>query len=584
MAHTRLMLFARTLFALLLLCGAGTRSRADLDFNLDGKADIAFQSQSNASLVYWNLNGPNFAGGSSLPTPVSPDWRLIDSGKMTADNVPALIYQNRTTNQILYAYLNGATITGGTILAAVPASGYNLVGVGDVNGDGKPDLIFQNQTSGQIVFWFMDGTNFLGGTALTAVPGANYKVVGVGDFNADGKPDLVLQNQVSNQIVFWFLNGTSFAGGTSLPYIPGSGYSVAGLGDVTNTGKPNLILQNQTSGQLVYWLLNGTTFAGGDLMTSPASADYKATGIRSFYPRPVPIRIDPRDFAALYGTVRLRVRSLHDATATVSVRIGSVVSPAVHIAYTDTAAPDTGIGGAIDFRVPFGLSAGTQNVVVTVNGKDTPGLPETVSNTNPFAVFTVQNNSTLVTHQFVAELRADVSPNTVANFVGLATGTKPWQDPCNSNAVTMTPFYTGITFHRVISGFVAQGGDPLTRCLPQTNPRIGTGGPGFTIPFEKNVLTHNDGALGMARSNALDSASSQFFIDDGPQHFLDPTFDPVTGAPTGGYVVFGFVVENLAFAKAITRTNLNDQNSTPIIGVVPDTMTSVVITGKIDLL
>jgi cyclophilin family peptidyl-prolyl cis-trans isomerase len=580
MAHARLALLTRTLFALLLLCGFSASSRADLDFNLDGKADIAFQSQANANLVYWNLNGANYVGGGSLPTPVSPDWRLIDSGKMTADNVPALIYQNRTTNQVLYAFLNGPNTTGGVILAAVPASGYQVVGVGDVNGDGKPDLIFQNQTSGQIVFWFMDGVNYLGGVAFTTVPSANYKVVGVGDFNGDGKADLVLQNQTSKQIVFWFLNGTTFLGGTSLPVIPSSAYNVVGLGDVTNTGRPNLILQNQTNGQLVYWLLNGTNFAGGDLMTSPFSADYQATGIRSFYPRPAPVRLETLSFAALYGTVRLRVRSLHDASATVSVKVGSVVSPSVHIAYVDTAAPDTGIGGAIDFRVPYGLAAGSQKVIVTVNGKDAPGLPVTVSDPNPFAVFTVQNNTTLTTHQFVVELRADVAPATVANFVNLATGIQPWQDPCNANAVTTnTPFYNGITFHRVISGFIAQGGDPYTRCLPQSDGRIGTGGPGYTIPFEKTGLTHNDGAISMARGNLLDSGSSQFFICDGPQHFLDPTFDG-TGKPISGYAVFGAVVENLAFAKAITKTYT--PSSVPIAGVVPDTMTSVIITGKID--
>ncbi len=579
MTSAHLTRLTRTLFALLLLCGLSASSRADVDFNLDGKPDLAFQSQGSADVVYWNLNGPTYIGGGSLLAPNSADWRLVDSGKMTADNVTSLIYQNRTNGQILYAFQNGAKTTGSTVLTVVPASGYNLVGVGDVNGDGKPDLIFQNQTSGQIVFWFMNGLNYLGGTALNVVPGAGYKVVGVGDFNADGKPDLVLQSQTTNQIVFWYLNGTVYAGGAAMSTVPGAGYSVVGLCDVTNSGKPSLLLENATNGTLVYWLLNGTNFAGGAMFASHVTGDYLVAGVRSFYPRPVPVRLDALNFASLYGTVRLRVRSLHDSTATVSVRVGGVVSPNAHIAYVDTAAPDTGIGGAIDFQVPNGLAAGAQNVVVTVNGASTPGLPVTVSDTNPFAVFTVQNGTTLSLTQFVAELRADVAPATVGNFVGLATGTKSWMDPCNNNAVSTAPFYNGITFHRVIPNFVAQGGDPYTRCKPQSDPLIGTGGPGFTIPFEKTGLTHNDGALAMARSNALNSASSQFFIDNGPQHFLDPTFDG-QGNPTGGYVVFGFVVENLANAKAITKTY--DAANNPIPGVVPDIMTSVIITGKID--
>jgi cyclophilin family peptidyl-prolyl cis-trans isomerase len=581
MAPTRLALFARTLFTLLLLCGLSLRSRADLDFNLDGKTDIAFQSQSNAGLIYWNLNGPNFIGGGTLPAPVSTDWKLIDSGRMTADNVPALLYQNSTTNQVLYAFLNGATTTGGFVLAQTPVSGYKLVGVGDFNGDTKPDLVFQNEASGQIVFWFMNGTSYLGGAQLNVLPNANYKVVGVGDINGDGQPDFVLQNQVSNQIVFWFMNGTNLVGGASMAVIPSGGYSVVGLGDVTNSGRPNLILQNATSGRLVYWLLNGTDFAGGDVMTSPFSGDYKATGIRSYYPRPAAARLDTLGLANLYGVVRLRVRNLHDPTANVSVRVGNVVSPAVRLVYADTAATDTGFGGAIDFLVPTGMAAGSQNLIVTINGKDTPPFKVNVSDTNPFAVFTATNSSPMSTQQFVAELRADVAPNTVANFVGLATGTKPWLDPCNNNTVTNAPFYDGLTFHRVIAGFVAQAGDPLSRCVPESDGRIGSGSPGFTIPFEKTGLGHADGALSMARSSDLNSASSQFFICDGPQNFLDPTFD-AQGNPISGYVVFGKVVENLEFVKSFTKTHLNDQAGTKIPGAVPAVITKVIISGKID--
>ncbi len=582
MKHAFTSLFSRTVvFTVLLLFGTLGYSRADLDFNRDNKTDIAFQSQANASLIYWNLNGPNFLSGGSLPTPISPDWRLIDSADVNGDTMPDLIYQNSTTHQILYAYLNGSTTTGGTILSVVPVSGYQVVGVADVNGDGKPDLIFQNQSTGQIVFWIMNGTTYVSGSALSVVPGANYKVVGVGDFNGDGKADLVFQNTATNQIAFWFLNGTTFIGGSSLPYIPASGYSVAGLGDPNNDGKPDLILQNQSTGQLVYWLLSGTTFAGGDVMTSPFSSDWKATGIRTFTPRPVSIKLETLGLSALYGTVRLRVRNLNNTAATIGVRIGSAVSPAAFVGYAETSAPDNGIGGAVDFRVPTGMAAGTQNLILTVNGKDSPPLPVTISDTNPFAVFTVRNSTTLTQTKFVAELRADMAPNTVANFVNLATGTQAWQDPCNGNQVSHLPFYTGLTFHRVISGFVAQGGDPYTRCKAQTDPLVGQGGPGYTIPFEKTGLTHNDGALSMARGNSLNSAGSQFYICDGPQHQLDPTFDGM-GNPISGYAVFGIVVENLANAKAITKTYQNTPGNPPIAGVVPDTMTDVTITGKID--
>lgn len=84
-------------------------------------------------------------------------------------------------------------------------------------------------------------------------------------------------------------------------------------------------------------------------------------------------------------------------------------------------------------------------------------------------------------------------------------------------------YYDGITFHRVIAGFVAQAGDPKG---------TGSGGPGYTIPDEVNKNKFIDGAVGMAKTSAPNSAGSQFFICFAPQPNLD-----------GGYTVFGQVVE-----------------------------------------
>ena len=83
-------------------------------------------------------------------------------------------------------------------------------------------------------------------------------------------------------------------------------------------------------------------------------------------------------------------------------------------------------------------------------------------------------------------------------------------------------FYNGLTFHRVIPGFVAQAGDPTG---------TGRGGPGYTIPDEVNSHKFLDGSLGMAKTNAPNSAGSQWFIDYAPQTALD-----------GGYTVFGQLV------------------------------------------
>jgi len=271
----------------------------------------------------------------------------------------------------------------------------------------------------------------------------------------------------------------------------------------------------------------------------------------------------------------VRVKGISDAAATVSVKVGAAASPSAVIAYTDANAPAASAskGGAVDFIVPYGLAAGSQNLIVTVGGVALPPLTVNVSDTNPFAIFTLDNGG-----MFAVELRQDKAPNTVANFVGLTTGTKAYTDP-STNQQSTAPLYNGTTFHRCIANFVRQGGDPWSKTLPAGDSRIGTGQIGFTIPLEATGLTNVDGAVAMARSSALNSAGSQFFIDDGPQSALDETFDS-HGNLTGGYAVFGQVVEGLSVAKAIKITY--DASGNPLSNVTPTKMTSVVISGKLD--
>lgn len=120
------------------------------------------------------------------------------------------------------------------------------------------------------------------------------------------------------------------------------------------------------------------------------------------------------------------------------------------------------------------------------------------------------------------------APHSVANFVKLAR----------------SGFYDGTTFHRVVPGFVIQGGDPTTRPGgPAGMP--GTGGPGYTIPAEvgaRNPEKHLPGTLAMARSAALDSAGSQFYLTCDATPHLD-----------GGYTVFGRITnpKDLAVIQAI---------------------------------
>jgi len=118
------------------------------------------------------------------------------------------------------------------------------------------------------------------------------------------------------------------------------------------------------------------------------------------------------------------------------------------------------------------------------------------------------------------ELYPDVAPNTVASF----------------KALIAIGFYDGLKFHRVIPGFMAQGGDP---------DGTGMGGPGYNIKAEFNAKKHIRGTLSMARSASPDSAGSQFYICFGPQPHLD-----------NQYTVFGQVTSGMEFVDQLKNGDI----------------------------
>src|SRR4029453_14112184 len=112
----------------------------------------------------------------------------------------------------------------------------------------------------------------------------------------------------------------------------------------------------------------------------------------------------------------------------------------------------------------------------------------------------------------VIQLFEDKAPKTVANFVGLATGTKEWTDPKTGEKVKK-PLYNGTIFHRVIPGFMIQGGDPLGN---------GTGGPGYRFEDEFNPeLRHTRGGILSMANAGPNTNGSQFFITLAPTLHLD---------------------------------------------------------------
>ena len=122
----------------------------------------------------------------------------------------------------------------------------------------------------------------------------------------------------------------------------------------------------------------------------------------------------------------------------------------------------------------------------------------------------------------VVRLHEDKAPKTVANFVGLATGTIDWIDPVTGKSGKGTPMYDGVKFHRVIPGFMIQCGDPRTKHPASVENRWGTGKPGYSFldEFHPDLRHDGPGVLSMANSGP-GTNGSQWFITEGPTPHLD---------------------------------------------------------------
>jgi peptidyl-prolyl cis-trans isomerase A (cyclophilin A) len=155
--------------------------------------------------------------------------------------------------------------------------------------------------------------------------------------------------------------------------------------------------------------------------------------------------------------------------------------------------------------------------------------------------------------KFTARLFDAETPNTVANFAGLADGSKEWTDPRSGRKVKQ-PYFDGTVFHRIIEGFMIQGGDPLGQ---------GTGGPGYTFADEFNPkLRHSKAGILSMANRGPNTNGGQFFITLAATPWLDDK-----------HSVFGEVVEGMDVVKKIGGTATSKPGDRPVKPITIETVT-----------
>lgn len=264
---------------------------------------------------------------------------------------------------------------------------------------------------------------------------------------------------------------------------------------------------------------NGTITNGGVYTAPTASGTYT-------------VRAAFKDAPSHFQTISITVVP----SVTISIALGSPATDPVVIPYSKLKL-NASVLGTTDQAVTWTVIGNAANIDSsgTFTAPATPGTYRVHVRSNYDPTKTDERDITVVANanvrlkvqgkdDVVLTLATTEAPKTAANFATLVN----------------KGFYDGIFFHRYVAAFVIQGGDPLTKTLPLTDPSIGTGGPGYSIPFESNSLLNVQYALAMAHSASKDSAGSQFYICLTDQPSLD-----------GDYCVFGHVHSGFATVDAL---------------------------------
>ena len=235
------------------------------------KYQILWRQSTEGWLAFWNMNGVNVTGASSLSInqQTDPNWRIAGFADLNGDGQKDIIWQHDTGGWLAVWFLQGTQVTGTGYLSINRVDpNWQVRAVGDVNGDGRADLIFQHKTEGWLAVWLMNGSQVIGTSYLSInrMTDPSWQIAAAGDTDGDGKADIIWQN-TQGYLAVWLLNGTQVTSTRmlSIPRVSDLNWTIMGATDVNGDGKAD-ILWEHTDGSVATWWLNGEQVLAGSML------------------------------------------------------------------------------------------------------------------------------------------------------------------------------------------------------------------------------------------------------------------------------------------------------------------------------
>ena len=496
------------------------------DFNGDGKTDIAVANSGSNTVSVLLRNAANTGFDPKVDIATGSHPRSVSVGDFNGDGKNDLAVANLYSSTVSVLLRNAANTGFDPKVDFATGVSPDSISVGDFNGDGKTDIAVANSGGNTVSVLLRNAANTGFDPKIDVATGSNPISVSVGDFNGDGKLDLAVANYNSNTVSVLLRNTANTGFDPKVDFATGVSPDSISVGDFNGDGKLDLAVANYGS-STVSVLLNNTTPNATLIITDNNPASVTITDNLSGTANRATSSI-AYNLAFSEAVTGLDTTDFTLTNGTVSSVTGSGSSWAVNVT------PALGVStGSIGLTLKAGaVSDGSGNLNASVTNSsqaiDTvaPVAPKLITNAAFNALIDPQLTLQTSLGAVVLDLNPALAPVTVANMLAYAN----------------TGFYDNTLFHRVIAGFMVQGGgftSGLVNVTPTYNP---------IVLESNNGLSNLRGTIAMARTNAADSATAQFFVN-----LVDNAFLNYSSSASPGYAVFGKVVSGMSVIDSIAQ-------------------------------